>query len=179
MKGWLMMLAILVLTGCGAQDSISRENRCWFLFSYTDHPTSILFNIVQNPGCYAYVTTRGDGKSSPRHVVVRSNDASTPIEDNLIRTAPENELRYELGASNDIGLIIGMTNFNGQRAYDGCCPNCSYTAMDWTGNRQHVKCSKCSRTYSLETGNITEGSEGRSLLLYNCTFDGTALRAWN
>ncbi|MBP3850075.1 MAG: hypothetical protein J6E43_04595 [Prevotella sp.] len=169
-----------LLAGCGAQDTISRQYRCFFIFSYTDHPTSILFSTVQNPGCYAIVTTRGDGSSSTRHVYVRPNNGTNSTEDNLIRTAPENNYRYELGANNEIGLIIGLSNFSGLKAYDGICPNCpTLTPLRWTGNFQHVSCSKCSRVYALETGNITQGDEGNSLFLYNCAFDGVLLRAWN
>ena len=51
--------------------------------------------------------------------------------------------------------------------------------MDWTGNRQQVACPKCKRTYDLETGSITNGEPGESLLRYLCAFDGTLLRAWN
>ena len=181
MKNFFLIFSVLVLFwACDAQDPISREYRCWFLFSATDHPTSILIAAVQNPGSYARVTTHGDGKNTPRHVLVRSNDPSVAEEDNIIRSAIENELRYELGASNDIGLIIGCTNFDGPRAYDAACPNCSVLkALNWTGNRQQVICSKCNRTYLLDTGNIISGEEGESLRRYNCTFDGTTIRAWN
>lgn len=181
MKKWFVALSVLLLfCACEAQNPISREYRCWFLFSYTDHPTSLLFTAVQNPGSYAYVTTRGDGKKSARHVTVKFNDPSVPLEDNIIRTDLENNLRYDLGANNDIGLIIGCTNFDGPRAYDGSCPNCpTLRAMNWSGNRQQVTCSQCSRTYSLDTGNIISGEEGSSLMRYNCAFDGTTVRAWN
>ena len=113
-------------------------------------------------------------------MTVKFNDPSVPLEDNIIRTDLENNLRYDLGANNDIGLIIGCTNFDGPRAYDGSCPNCpTLRAMNWSGNRQQVTCSQCSRTYSLDTGNIISGEEGSSLMRYNCAFDGTTVRAWN
>ena len=97
MKNWFVICSALVLFwACNAQDPISREYRCWFLFSSTDHPTSILITTIQSPGSYARVTTHGDGKTTPRHVLVRSNDPSVADEDNIIRSAIENELRYEL-----------------------------------------------------------------------------------
>ena len=181
MKNWFLICSALVLFwACNAQDPISREYRCWFLFSSTDHPSSILITTIQSPGSYARVTTHGDGKTTPRHVLVRSNDPSVADEDNIIRSAIENELRFELGASNDIGLIIGCTNFDGPRAYDAACPNCSVLkALNWTGNRQQVICSRCNRTYLLDTGNIISGDEGESLRRYSCSFDGTTIRAWN
>ena len=165
MKNWFIICSVLLLFwACNAQDPTSREYRCWFLFSSTDHPSSILITTIQSPGSYARVTTHGDGKTTPRHVLVRSNDPSVADEDNIIRSAIENELRYELGASNDIGLIIGCTNFDGPRAYDAACPNCSVLkALNWTGNRQQVICSRCNRTYLLDTGNIISGEEGESL----------------
>ena len=182
MKKWFVALSVLLLfCACEAQNPISREYRCWFLFDQTYHPTSILFTAVQNPGSYAYVTTRGDGKKSVRHVTVKFNALSYPVEDNIIRTDLENNLRYDLGANNDIGLIIGCTRYDGPRAYDGSCPNCpTLRAMDWSGDdRQKVTCSRCNRTYDLDTGNIISGEDGNILMRYNCAFDGTTVRAWN
>ena len=101
-------------------------------------------------------------------------------EDNVIGTEIEKRTACVLGASNSIGIIVGMTNFNGLWAYDRSCPNCaSLQAMDWTGNRQQVACPKCKRTYDLETGNIIDGAPGEALLRYFCSFDGTILHAWN
>lgn len=178
-KVWLALVS-MCMVACGANDSISRDHRCWFVFSYTDHPTSLLFTAVQNPGSYAFVTTSGDGKKTARHVYVQINEEQSVREDNVIRTDLENGASYSLGVNNDIGLIIGCTNFNGSCAYDRSCPNCSIPrALNWTGNRQHVACSKCSRTYALETGAITDGDEGSPLMRYYCSFDGSLLRAWN
>ena len=178
---FIAFTTLLLLWACEVQSPISREYRCWFLFDQTYHPTSILFTAVQNPGYYAYVTTRGDGKKSVRHVIVKSNDPSVAVEDNIIRTDLENNLRYDLGANNDIGLIIGCTRYDGPRAYDGSCPNCpTLRAMDWSGDdRQKVTCSRCNRTYDLDTGNIISGEDGNILMRYNCAFDGTTVRAWN
>ena len=111
---------------------------------------------------------------------MNSNDGKTPQEDNIISTDLENYSSYVLGASNSIGLFIGTTNFNGLWAYDRACPNCTnLQAMNWTGNRQQVNCSRCKRTYELETGAIISGDEGSSLMRYFCSFDGSILRAWN
>lgn len=169
-----------LLTSCEAEAPVSRKYVCRFVFSYRDHATSLLFAAAQNPGTYVYVTTKGDGKTSVRHVYVNSNDAKTPQEDNIISTDLENYSSYVLGASNSIGLFIGTTNFNGLWAYDRACPNCSsLQAMNWTGNRQQVICPRCQRTYELETGAIISGDEGSPLMRYFCSFDGSILRAWN
>ena len=153
MKNFLIALSVVLLFGaCNAQAPISRENACWFLFDQTYHPTSFLFVAVQSPGSFAYV-----------------------------RNAVEINLRYDLGVSNDIGLIIGCTNFDGPRAYDGSCPNCETPRpMSWgKKSAQQVTCGRCNRTYSLDTGNILEGEDGKTLLRYNCAYDGMTVRAWN
>ena len=171
---------LLLLTSCEAEAPVSRKYVCRFVFSYRDHATSLLFAAAQNPGTYVYVTTKGDGKTSVRHVYVNSNDEKTPQEDNIISSDLENYSSYVLGASNSIGLFIGTTNFNGLWAYDRACPNCSsLQAMNWTGNRQQVICSRCQRTYELETGAISKGDQGSPLMRYYCSFDGSILRAWN
>lgn len=179
LTSYLLPLTSL-FTSCEADDIVSRRYPCHFIFSYQEHSTSMLFAAARVPGTYVYVTTKGDGKSSVRHVYVNSNDGKTPQEDNVISTDLENYSSYILGASNSIGLFIGTTNFNGLWAYDRACPNCSrLQAMDWTGNRQQVACPRCQRTYELETGNIISGDEGERLMRYYCTFDGSILRAYN
>jgi len=176
----LLTLHSSLLTSCNAEDLVSRRNKCSFTFSYNDHSTSLLFAAARNPGTYVYVTTSGDARTSYRHVYVTSNDGKTPTEDNIITTDKENYLLYSLGASNSIGLFIGLTNFNGLWAYDRACPNCtSLTAMDFTGNRQQVKCPRCQRVYELETGSISNGDPGESLMRYFCEFNGLAIHAWN
>jgi len=169
-----------LFTSCTADPSIDRSNVCRFTFTYQDHPTSKIFVAAKSAGYYVFVTTRGDGKKSLRHVYVQSNDGSTDIEDNIIRTDIENSLNYVLGASNDIGLIIGTTNFSGLQAYDRTCPNCDVLrALQWTGDRQHVKCNTCQRVYALETGVVDSGDQGAPLRRYMCVFNGVALNAYN
>jgi len=176
----LPLLCALLLVACNADDIVSRRYACHFVFSYEQHSTSLLFAAATNPGSYVYVTMTGDGKTTARHVYVTSNDGKTPREDNIIATDKENYTTFQLGASNSIGLIIGLTNFNGLWAYDRSCPNCAaMRALQFSGNRQHVSCDKCGRTYALETGAITDGPAGTALMRYYCAFDGTMLRAWN
>ena len=158
-RTWLFLC--LILASCQAEAPFSRKYSCQFVFSYDQHPTSLLFAAARSAGAYVYVTASGDGSSSFRHIYVTSNDGKTPREDNVISTEIEKRTACILGASNNIGIIIGMTN------------------LDWTGNRQQVACPKCKRTYDLETGSITNGEPGESLLRYLCAFDGTLLRAWN
>ena len=173
----LLLIAGFLLPSC-EKGSIDHTTLCRFTFLYSYHSTSLIFVAAQNPGCYVFVSTRGDGKSVTRQVNVESNDGRT--EQNTIRTAVENNFPYVLGTNNEIGLIIGMTNFDGLRAYDRCCPNCNLQrALQWTGDKQHVKCNLCSRVYSLETGVVTDGEQGNILRRYNCSFNGESLNAWN
>ena len=170
----------MILTACQAEAPVSRKYNCQLVFYYDQHPTSLLFAAARSAGSYVYVTSSGDGVSSFRHIYVTSNDGKTPREDNVISTEIEKRAACILGASNNIGIIVGMTNFNGLWAYDRACPNCSsLQAMNWTGNRQQVICPRCQRTYELETGAIISGDEGSPLMRYFCSFDGSILRAWN
>ena len=81
-----------------------------------------------------------------------------------------------LGANKSI--IVGLTNFNGPLAYDGMCPNCieQYASVDfplsWNAVVSEVKCNKCKRTYSLETGTITGGNNGKPLMRYLVNYTG-------
>jgi len=174
------IMGCLLLTACEADPSIDHSSKCSFTFSYDDFPTSQIFVAAQNPGSYVFVSTKGDGKNTMRHVYVTSNYYQSPTEDNIITNAIYNNLNYLLGSTNEIGLIIGCSNFNGLRAYDRCCPNCTtLRALQWTGNYQKVVCNSCKRVYDLETATISEGDKGSSLRRYNCMFNGTALNVWN
>ena len=176
----MVCLTLVTVMGCEADSFINRDSTVYFAFSYSDYPTSQLFVAAQNPGSYAFVWTRGDGKSTPRHVYVQINDGKTPLEDNIITNAILNNLRYLLGSYNEIGLIVGCTNHNGRWAYDRCCPNCTvYRALQWTGNRQKVVCNECHRVYDLETSDIIEGDQGASLRRYYCTYNGVLLEVKN
>jgi len=180
-SSFFLIFLISILFSCDkATDTISRRYPCRFIFDGQQHPTSLVFAAVKSPGTYVYVTTTGDGRTTARHVYVTLNDGKTPREDNVIRTDRENYSAFQLGASNDIGLFIGCTNFNGPVAYDRACPNCvSLTALDFAGNRQQVHCSKCNRTYDLETSAIITGGEGEPLMRYAVTYNGTILTVGN
>lgn len=129
---------------------------------------------------YVYVYTKTDSNGR-RHVYAQSNDGKTPLEDNIIATDIELQAPYMLGANNEIGLILGCTNFNGARAYDRICPNCEMTqSLHWKeSNRQQVECPKCNRVYELETSNIVSGADGEPLMRYNINFDGNRMTVGN
>lgn len=174
------IVALAVVVACDGEYPFSRRYSCCFWFKYETHSTSIVFSAVRSPGTYVFVTAKGDGANSVRHVYVSSNDGVTPTEDNIIRNDDENYRLFLLGRSNEIGLIVGCTNFNGPVAYDRSCPNCEKAeTLKWADNRQHVHCDGCGRTYMLDTGGIVSGEKGDALLMYNCQFGGAWLSVTN
>lgn len=173
---------LMMPSSCKKEDDvISRRYPCRFQFYAEQHPTSIIFSACKSPGSYVYIYTKVLA-NGVRHVYAQSNDEKTPTEDNIISTDKElNYTAYLLGANNEIGLIVGCTNFNGLAAYDRTCPNCTgMRPLGWSSqNRQQVFCNACKRTYDLETGAITTGSKGDALLRYGCNFDGARLNVGN
>ena len=177
------ILVLLLALACGACEgdyTYSRRYACQFLLKYELHSTSLVFAAVKSPGMYVSVTTKGDGRTTVRYVYVTSNEKGAPTETIAIRNDDENYRVYQLGRSNDTGLIIGCTNFNGPVAYDRSCPNCeSLETLEFSGNRQQVSCQHCGRTYLLDTGGIVSGEPGEALLLYGCRFNGSWLEVSN
>lgn len=181
MKGKVLgLLLALLCCACEGDYTYSRKYACQLMLMYELHPTCLAFAAVQSPGMYVSITTKGDGKTSVRYVYVTSNEQGAETEKIAISSDKENYRAFQLGRSNDTGLIVGCTNFNGPVAYDRSCPNCeTLETLTFTGNRQQVACSKCGRTYMLDTGGIIGGDAGNPLLLYSCRFDGTWLIATN
>jgi hypothetical protein len=172
-------IILMGIVACKEDDPISRRYPCRFYFYYEPHPTSLIFSAYRSPGMYVYVysTVESNGR---RHVCVQTNDKNTTFEDNVISGEKELRAPYMLGARNDLGLILGCTNFSGPVAYDRVCPNCdALTPLHWTGNRQQMECPSCKRTYDLETGAILSGDNGHALLRYGINFDGSRLSVGN
>jgi hypothetical protein len=179
MKKLLLLALCLLLLACKEDDPISRRYPCRFFFYHEPHSTSLIFSAYNAPGMYVYVYTTVE-TNGRRHVWAQSNDGKMPTEDNVISTDIELRAPYMLGARNDLGLILGRTNFSGPTAYDRVCPNCEgLTPLHWTGNRQQVECPRCKRTYDLETGVILSGDRGDALLRYGINFDGNRLSVGN
>jgi len=180
-RPFLALLAVVLLvSACEGDYPFSRRYACNFMLKQQTHPTSLAFAAVQSPGMYVTVTTTGDGRTTLRHVYVTSNDGVTPTEDIIIRDEDEQRRLFQLGRSNATGLIIGCTNFNGPVAYDRSCPNCeTLETLDFTGNRQQVLCSKCGRSYMLDTGGVVSGDKGDPLMRYDCQYNGAWLVVTN
>lgn len=155
----------LFLTSCGGEEQISRDYLCRFSFNADMHPTSKIITAVKSQGYFVWVEMSRVG--AVQHVLVHPADQSGD-EDVVLTIAEENYISYELGAYN--GIFVGCTNFNGPVAYDRQCPNClrdfvtGNFPLVWTEQPMIVRCDKCQRTYSLETGACLQ--EGRRLMQY-------------
>ena len=162
-------VAMVLLTACDGEYPYSRRYPCNFYLKQQTHSTSLAFAAIQGVGTWVSISTSGDGLTSVRHVYVTGNEKNAVTEDIIIRNDDENRRSFLLGRNNSVGLLVGGTNFNGPTAYDRSCPNCeTLETLQFTGNRQQVSCSKCQRTYMLDTGGIISGSKGETLLLYAC-----------
>ena len=174
------LLLALLCCACEGDYPYSRRYPCHLMLKYDTHMTCLAFAAVQSPGMYVSMTTKGDGHTTVRHVYVTGNEKGATTEDVIIRNDDENYRTFQLGRSNDVGLIVGCTNFNGPVAYDRSCPNCeSLETLDFDGNRQQVSCQHCGRLYMLDTGGIISGDAGEALLPYSCQFNGTWLVVTN
>lgn len=178
MKGKILIALTILLSfcGCDAESMFSSDYACRFIFYTQYHPGTTIETALTGYGMYTMISV--GKRNGVWHVYSTLNDGNDETEDITLTTAEENYLDYSnLGASN--GIIVGLTNFSGIVAWDQHCSNClrnyggSSYPLSWTGNRQSVSCSKCGRTYSLETGAITDGDEGISLFRYRVSYSGT------
>ena len=183
MRKTLVFLIGLMFAACTADDSISRNYRCSFIFDTSLHPMPCqLTGIIGNNGHFCkveYSVVKGVSHLK----TTRNYDGAT--EDVALTTAKESQISFALGANNCI--IIGTSSYDLQLvAYDGQCPNClndyngySYP-LAWQNSGQQLHCAKCDRTYDVNNGTIADGAAGKkSLLRYMVAFDGTVLRVWN
>ena len=174
----MLFISILLLVSCDAEDLISTRFPCSFYFNPTLHQGSSIETALLNPGCYTFISVKNDGIW---HIYSTLNDGRNFTEDIKITTDRtegwDNRIKtHALGANN--GIIIGRSNFQGLVAWDRQCPNCitqyggTNYPLELNGIRQSVMCKKCKRTYSLDTGAITEGAEGEALMRYGISYDG-------
>ena len=173
----------LMLAACTADDSISRNYRCSFIFDTSLHPLPCqLTGIIGNNGHFCKVEHRVV-KGITHLKTTRNYDGAT--EDIELVTAKESQISYALGAINCI--IIGTSSYDFSLvAYDGQCPNCladykgTNYPLTWQNSGQQLHCAKCGRSYDVNNGAIADGPAGqKGLLRYMAAYDGTVLRAWN
>ena len=176
------LLTLLLLSACQADDSISREYRCNFIFYTSLHPQPCqLTGILGNSGHFVKIQT--SIQQGIRHLKTTRNYDNAK-DDVALTTAREAQFSYYLGANDCI--IIGTSSFDPQLiAYDGQCSNClsdygGYNyPLTWQNNGNQLHCAKCNRTYEINNGTVTDGDAGRQLLRYNAIFDNGIIRAWN
>ena len=180
----LFLLSVcLMMAACNANDSISRENRCQFIFDTSLHPLPCqLTGILGNNGHFCQVQTYVDNQGIRHLKTTRNYDNAK--EDVALTTEPESQVNYYLGANDCI--IIGTSTYDFTLlAWDGQCPNClsdygGYNyPLTWQDNGLQLHCAKCNRTYDVNNGVVAEGAGGRQLLKYNAALDGSIIRAWN
>ena len=182
MKKAFVFFIGLLLAACTAENNISRDYRCYFVFDTSLHPLPCqLTAILGNSGHFCKLESSYVG--GVRHLkTTRNHDGA--VEDVLLRTEKERQMSIALGANNCI--IIGTSSYENRLvAYDGQCPNClsDYSGINypltWQKNGLQLHCAKCDRSYDVNNGVVASGKAGRNLLTYNAAFDGVLFRAWN
>ena len=174
----VMLFVVFILAACEAENRISTRFPCNFYFNPKLHPGTSIETALNNLGNYTFISVKNNGIW---HIYSTLNDGRNITEDIKITTDRtegwDNRIKtHALGANN--GIIIGRSNFLGLVAWDRQCPNCitQYGGVNYplelNGIRQSVMCKKCKRTYSLETGTITEGTKGDPLMGYGISYNG-------
>lgn len=154
-----LFATLMLLASCGGEEQISHDYLCRFTFNKQYDPTSKIITAVNSPGYFVWIEM--SRQNGIWHIKVHPADKSGD-EDIVLTTVEENYVSYELGAYN--GIILGCTNFSGPVAYDRQCPNCIQNTglfnapLSWSDKYMEVKCNRCGRTYSLETGACPQGS---------------------
>ena len=182
MKKVIVFFIGLLLASCTAENNISRDYRCYFVFDTSLHPQPCqLTAILGNSGHFCKIESSFEG--GVRHLKTTRN-YDNAVEDITLRTEKERQVTLALGANNCI--IIGTSSYELRLvAYDGQCPNCltDYNGnnypLTWQKNGLQLHCAKCDRSYDVNNGVVASGKAGRNLLTYNAAFDGVLLRAWN
>lgn len=174
----VMLIVAILFAACDAESRISTRFPCNFYFNPVLHPGTSIETALNNAGNYTFISVKNNGFW---HIYSTLNDGRNITEDIRISTDQtegwDNHIKTRaLGANN--GIIIGRSNFQGFVAWDRQCPNCitQYGGVNYplelNGIRQSVMCKKCKRTYSLETGTITEGAKGDPLMGYGISYNG-------
>jgi len=182
----ILGIALQSLSSCDAENSISTRYPCKFVFNTNLHPGTDMETALNGSGIYAMVSAK---KGNGAWIIYTTlNDGKSHTNQITLTTAKENYADYNyMGAGKNAkdatknGFILGKTNFSGYIAWDRQCPNCitqngsTNFPLEWTGNRQSVICEKCKRVYSLETGAITSGGQGKedeALMRYQVSYGG-------
>lgn len=127
---WCLLLGTCgMMSSCDAENTISTEYPCHFIFYTQYHIGSSIETALLNQGSYSMVSA---GKvNNAWRIYSTLNDGKNKTETIALTTAKENYASYSaIGAGNDTkdatknGFILGCTNFQGRVAWDRQCPNC-------------------------------------------------------
>jgi hypothetical protein len=188
MKRLSLLLAVVLamaVSACSDENKYSRKFPCSFVFHTQYHPTSQLTLCLSNPG--EFVIVSATVKQGVTHLLITPNSGAQQ-EDIAMATAIENERTSYQNMGANRSLIVGMSHFDGLKAYDRQCPNCLEQVgginypLSFIKNGQEVSCARCNRTYSLMAEGMPSenGQQGdRALLQYMVSHDGTRLYIHN
>lgn len=180
--GWA--ISLFFLFACSGEQQYSTQYACSFVFFASSHQTSCLTLALGNPGQFVIVAPQT--RQGVTHLMLTPNNGEP--EDLPMTTAKENDrVSYQnMGAQQR--LVIGRSQFDGLKAYDGQCPNCMVEygrtnfPLTWVDNGHRLKCDKCSRKYDPNADGIpTDGQrEGDvRLLQYRADYNGERLFVHN
>ena len=168
----LFALPLLLLTACTAEEQYSTKYSCNFIFYTRYHADCALTLVLGNPGQYVIV--------EPKFVAGVTHHVFTPNTgpweqhqlDVAMTSAIENKrISYDnMGANRR--LIVGSSNFNGLKCYDGQCPNCLEQGgsvnrpLSWADDGKKLRCPRCNIVYNPNAQGIPEnGNEDTPRLL--------------
>lgn len=187
MKRILSILLLAAAWACTAEQQFTTKYPCSFVYYASYHPLSALTHAVGNAGHFCIVWPRI--ASGITHIMMTPNMGTWTAEqtDVPMATAIENDrLTYDnMGANRR--LVIGMTNSDGLKAYDGQCPNCLENGtspnrpLSWTDKGQMLECQHCKVKYNPNAMGMPVNGDGHTprLLEYRADYNGERLYVHN
>lgn len=181
-KGIALALC-MALSGCDAEQEYGSPYPCNFIFYTSYHTQSSLTRTLSNPGLFVIVEQQMDEGA----VTLLITDQTGDTEKLRLTTEKERRLSYgSMGANRR--LVVGCSNFNGIKAYDGHCSNCLHNLggsnypLVWADNGRRLQCSKCGRSYDPNTDGIPSDNAQKGdirLYQYVITHNGEVLHVYN
>ena len=180
----------VLLTACGADPVFDNEYAPSFSFNVGWHKGCIIEDALSIAGTFVFISVPTDG--NPRFVITPSNpdreEVLLPVSE-IERRALEAQRQSPWGTMGiNRRLLVGTSNFDGLKAFDGHCPSCHAETgrrdypLTWTENHQHVGCANCGRVYN-PNGNGSlmnaKGSSDRNLKNYGVDYNGQILTVRN
>ena len=169
MRYWLVLLTLLVLVGCDAENEYSSWP-CRFAYDNSIAQDATLATAMEanSRGVFCQITETSQG--GVKYLNFSNNQG---LSSQKRETAPEQEADFVLGLNN--GIIVGFQTFvtdgfgGGFVAYDVQCPNCVRRENNTVSPNYRIvmssagiaTCSKCGLKYDLNNGGIVQnGGQG-------------------